>query len=384
MAELSRQARVELEREHAAVQRENLRFGIPSALLLAAVMSVFVPLIPLVFGVAIVVGQTAYWLFIASEPESDDDLLRRLVLINMSGGVVWGLLLLSMLPESVEGQLLLGWLVPAIMIVNLVEAASIRPSFLGFHLPFTAVCVLGYVFLADGTARWLSALIVVVAAHTIPLATSLRRNTWARAELRVSNAQLIDELRAANDELEVRSTHDALTGLLNRAALEAKMAELGGTDEARSPDYSVLFIDLDRFKRINDEHGHHIGDHVIVTVARRIREVTPDDALVCRIGGDEFIVVVPGSDTETEEVEVLADRLVRAIEVPHPALDGERVTASVGVASGRRKDDDPLTAIRNADTAMYRVKAIGGAGWRPTSPQVEEPHPNLMESPRPA
>jgi diguanylate cyclase (GGDEF)-like protein/PAS domain S-box-containing protein len=151
-----------------------------------------------------------------------------------------------------------------------------------------------------------------------------------------------------------RAAHDALTGCLNRAAiLERLTASVTAcTGEAG---VAVLFFDLDRFKPINDTHGHAAGDHLLVTVAQRLRRNTRD-AHVGRLGGDEFLVVardIPSAG----QADVLGKRLIRAIRRPLN-LGGTAVRpgASVGVAWTADPATDPADLVAAADTAMYEAK----------------------------
>ncbi|WP_250038218.1 diguanylate cyclase domain-containing protein [Paractinoplanes maris] len=152
------------------------------------------------------------------------------------------------------------------------------------------------------------------------------------------------EVRELHDELRHRATHDALTGLANRSLLEQRLAELPPGDPV-----SVLLIDLDGFKPVNDSYGHHAGDQVLIAVAERLAGWTPADGLAVRLGGDEFAVLLPGPAA----TEGLATMLEAPIMLPGTA--DVAVGASVGVATGSPADASHL--LREADAAMYRTKA---------------------------
>jgi diguanylate cyclase (GGDEF)-like protein/PAS domain S-box-containing protein len=168
----------------------------------------------------------------------------------------------------------------------------------------------------------------------------------------------ITERKAFETELAHQALHDALTGLPNRALLADRL-ELaikalgrGGTHLA------LLFLDLDRFKVVNDSLGHPVGDRVLVTMARRLeRELRKGDS-AARFGGDEFVIVCPNT-TMSEAVKV-AERACAAVAEPME-IDGEAVvlTASVGIAAAHGPDDSPARIIRDADAAMYRAKDSG-------------------------
>ena len=170
----------------------------------------------------------------------------------------------------------------------------------------------------------------------------------------------IRQSNAAQSTLLESAHTDSLTGLGNRSlALESITVAM---HEARRSDRkpSVLFIDVDRFKNINDSLGHAAGDEVLVTVAHRLVEALPQTASVCRISGDEFVVLAPDTRNQGEAI-ALAERVLDVFREPLPLRQGDLfITASVGVASVA--DGHDLTAddlLRHADTAMYRAKDAG-------------------------
>ncbi len=166
-----------------------------------------------------------------------------------------------------------------------------------------------------------------------------------------------------------RSTHDGLTGLPNRVLLRERvaqrLAEATGVERV-----SLLFIDLDGFKFVNDFHGHTVGDELLVQAARRLRGVTRSDDVVARYGGDEFVIVVALDRAATEG---LADRVVATFSEPFSlAVGSVFVSASIGIArsagpaatsdvDGTAPGVDEL--IQQADTAMYQAKARGRGGY---------------------
>jgi diguanylate cyclase (GGDEF)-like protein/PAS domain S-box-containing protein len=161
----------------------------------------------------------------------------------------------------------------------------------------------------------------------------------------------ITRRREAEADLRRLAWSDSLTSLPNRALLVDRLRDV----EADSP-RTLLFLDLDDFKTINDSLGHPTGDGVLVELARRIGEVIREGDLVARIGGDEFAVLAEMADTAA--LEVLASRLLVAVREPF-VLDGRelRLSASIGIATGSGAEE----LLRNADLAMYEAKRRGGA-----------------------
>jgi diguanylate cyclase (GGDEF)-like protein len=144
--------------------------------------------------------------------------------------------------------------------------------------------------------------------------------------------------------------HDRLTGLVNRAGLEQALAgRHGGT---------AMFVDLDHFKEVNDRIGHHAGDRVLRQAAHRLDDLCRHDDVVSRFGGDEFIVLVPGTVAAAES---LAMRIIDAIEQPFTIDDGEEVfiSASIGIVEIGTDDHDLDRIVRECDRALYEAKATG-------------------------
>ena len=168
--------------------------------------------------------------------------------------------------------------------------------------------------------------------------------------LETSNRVLASTLAALTAETD-RANRDLLTGLLNRSGLEQW---LGGAGD-QTPDLpptGALLIDLDGFKQVNDGHGHAMGDVVLQAVADAISAAVRPGDVVCRWGGDEFVVLCPGSDED--EMERIGRRLLDAISEVH--VDGVGVGASIGVQPMSRR---PFP-LDDADAALYRAKAAGG------------------------
>ena len=172
--------------------------------------------------------------------------------------------------------------------------------------------------------------------------------------------QMVDvtEQHRARDELQRQALHDALTGLPNRALLDDRLKQALARGRRHELDTVALFIDLDRFKQINDSLGHTFGDQMLVEVARRLIECARSSDTVARFGGDEFVVLCEDLDTPAEALQ-LAERIRSAMSTP-VELDGRALlmTVSIGiaVASG---DDDAEALLRDADLAMYQAKDNG-------------------------
>lgn len=191
-------------------------------------------------------------------------------------------------------------------------------------------------------------------------------------KLRMTIVRDIRDRLASEARIQHLAHHDALTGLLNRAAFMDRMALLMKRAERKGEMLALLFIDLDNFKRVNDSLGHLEGDQVLTTVSERLVGALRGSDLVGRFGGDEFVVLLTDLTTRADIVVVL-EALLSVVEVPVKA-DGRAlsVTPSIGIAvypdDGQQADD----LIQHADTAMYRAKARGRATYQFFEPSLAE------------
>jgi diguanylate cyclase (GGDEF)-like protein/PAS domain S-box-containing protein len=190
---------------------------------------------------------------------------------------------------------------------------------------------------ADGSWRWLEV-----------IATNLVGEPGIDGV--VANARDVTETRELHERLRHQADHDPLTGLANRRLFAERMRDV---EHCRA---AVLLIDLDGFKRINDTHGHHTGDEVLLFVAARLREAAGADDVVARLGGDEFAVLVPAGDELAARR--VADRFLDLIAQP-ALIDGRTIAvrASVGMVVGDTADD----LIHAADLKMYETKRLRAA-----------------------
>ncbi len=165
--------------------------------------------------------------------------------------------------------------------------------------------------------------------------------------------------RRAERRIAWLAEHDVLTGLANRAVLRETLERAIAPLEEPSADTAVLCLDLDRFKAVNDELGHAAGDALLRHAARRLESCCRSDALVARMGGDEFAIVAPALARERDALE-LGARVVGALSAPYD-LDGRiaRVGASVGICVAPADGRDVDTLLRRADLALYHGKDRG-------------------------
>ncbi|HEV7462034.1 MAG TPA: EAL domain-containing protein [Solirubrobacteraceae bacterium] len=200
---------------------------------------------------------------------------------------------------------------------------------------------------AEGHAVWIQLNLTVV------------KDAAGRPVHLIAQMQDITDRKRAQAELAHRALHDPLTGLPNRLLftdrLEVALARLA----RRAGAVAILFVDLDRFKLINDSHGHEVGDRVLVETASRLRGILRPSDTLSRFGGDEFTILCEDVSSEVD-VSSVAERIAEALAEPFPLADREVfLSASIGIALGRDGAMSASALLRDADAAMYGAKERG-------------------------
>jgi diguanylate cyclase (GGDEF)-like protein/PAS domain S-box-containing protein len=200
--------------------------------------------------------------------------------------------------------------------------------------------------------------------HTVWASWSVSAASDAKAEQPnlIFQIQDITARKLAEQKLHHDATHDALTGLPNRAFFMSRLSEaLQNGREMKDYKVSVLFIDLDRFKYVNDSLGHLVGDDLLKGIAARLTECLRPADMVARLGGDEFTILVEGK-YDVDEVNRIAERIQKKFSVAFD-LRGHEVysSASIGILHASEKHMVPEDIMRDADTAMYQAKRAGKA-----------------------
>ncbi|MFI5184303.1 MAG: EAL domain-containing protein, partial [Vicinamibacteria bacterium] len=197
----------------------------------------------------------------------------------------------------------------------------------------------------DGEVRWLdySAGLIEYAGATAVLGTAFD----------------ITERKRAEEQIKSLAYHDSLTGLPNRLLFADRLALAVAQAHRQAQGLAVLFLDLDRFKVINDSLGHTLGDRLLQAVAERIESAVREGDTVARLGGDEFTLLLPGI-ARGEDAAKVAEKILESLRRPLP-IDGRElfVTGSVGISLYPDDGNDPETLVKNADAAMYRAKDEG-------------------------
>lgn len=184
----------------------------------------------------------------------------------------------------------------------------------------------------------------------------------------------ITDRKLMEQQLAKLATRDSLTGLYNRRGLEDRFRHESARCQRYHRPLSVLMIDVDRFKPINDYHGHHVGDAVLYQMSRQLQKDVRKVDHVGRYGGEELVVLLPEMDAP--EALEMAERIRHSIETNSFSFEGGepiRITVSIGVASYPAHDDSPEHLVRSADRAMYQAKQAGRNCVREAAPPPDPP-----------
>ncbi len=196
------------------------------------------------------------------------------------------------------------------------------------------------------------------------LGSSKKKIEKINKNLNHKNIELIAEIKRRKEvekKLEKSASHDSLTGLPNRFLLEDRLKQAILTTKRKGNFFGVLFIDLDRFKLVNDIYGHETGDKLLQTVAGRLKKVLREADTISRIGGDEFVVLITNLEQE-ENIYPIAHKVVNALSDPYLVKKRSLLCpGSVGISIFPTGGTTCEELIRNADSAMYRAKNAGGA-----------------------
>ncbi|SMY10099.1 Cyclic di-GMP phosphodiesterase Gmr [Flavimaricola marinus] len=223
---------------------------------------------------------------------------------------------------------------------------------------------------ATGNHWWLCSIIDLEDEHTAPSRPVSREHASSDPESYSRVIERVHRLEKENTRLHALAksvakdaNEDALTGLSNRRHFEVELRTWIENLKTHGTEFAVLYIDLDRFKSVNDTLGHDAGDRLLVSVADMLRELTGESDLVARLGGDEFVILKP-LGTSALNISSLADEIVQRMQAPF-SCDGKSTacSASVGVAIANANMEDPEQVVADSDEALYHAKSQGKGRW---------------------
>jgi diguanylate cyclase len=276
-------------------------------------------------------------------------------------GLAWASLPFFAFPDASHYELRAIYLIflCGLSAANTVGAAARRSYFYPLQtallLPVMVVCLVS----GDRPTVLLGLAIPVYFVVMVGLHREVHTVVVSELRLRETNTHVNQQLRALNVQLGEIALRDDLTGSANRVAFVDALAEAAGDVRGADTVTGLLFLDLDRFKVVNDSLGHQAGDELLVQVADRIRGELRERDMLARLGGDEFTVLLRGL-RDTEETMEAAHRIHRAFETPFVVSDREvLVTASMGVTVTSTANEGPQDLLRQADMAQYQAKENG-------------------------
>jgi len=228
---------------------------------------------------------------------------------------------------------------------------------------------LGSICMAKGgvNADWLAVLVGMAALSLLTITLLL---SVVDARLASRTASLVDSLSQANSQLHHLALHDTLTRLPNRSLLEDRITHAITSSERSGKHFALMFIDLDRFKTINDSLGHHYGDKLLQCVATRLTDCLRAEDTVARLGGDEFVVLLSDISAPTAAASValkLLDTLARPMDI-----EGQQqsISGSIGISIYPEDGTTLRELMSNADSAMYHAKKVGRGNHQFFAPEM--------------
>lgn len=197
------------------------------------------------------------------------------------------------------------------------------------------------------------------------LATNKQKIEQHADELELLVAQRTHELSLANEELTKQATHDTLTGLPNRKLFNDRLNQAVMLAHRNNVGLALMFIDLDRFKWVNDTYGHAAGDELLIETSRRIQTCLREGDTFARLGGDEFTVILPQPGMRSD-IENVAERILKNLTTPFDlsAAPDTRISGSIGIAIYPESGDSAAKLLQHADQAMYSAKKSGRATYQ--------------------
>lgn len=221
-----------------------------------------------------------------------------------------------------------------------------------------------------GNHWWLCSIVELEGARTEPAKPTTKDLTISDQEGYQRVVEKVHRLKKENARLHELAksvakdaNEDALTGLSNRRHFEVELKTWVENLKQHGTEFAMLYIDLDRFKLVNDTLGHDAGDRLLVSVANMLRDMTSKSDLVARLGGDEFVILRPLGKSALN-ISSMADEIVQRMQAPF-TCDGKSIasSASVGLAIAKTNMEDPERVVADSDEALYHAKSLGKGRW---------------------
>ena len=302
------------------------------------------------------------WVLVAAQGGEEQRIAEfALVTVPFESAALGAFSLIAM-PADSAGQMMLLTMLVVAMSGNVVTRSLTRSVYYASQVPLVAATAIGYV-VVDSSVSTVALFILAycLVAGTV-LARIVRSSTLQSLRIGNENAVLLADLHTSNHELQRQAETDALTGLLNRSGFVARLEQVlsGEQVDTREGDptpehIAVLFVDLNRFKAVNDSLGHAAGDELLKEAATRLRACVRPTDIVARIGGDELTIAAPG--IQGDDAVGFAQRIADVFATPFE-IGGTRrsISASIGVAYGSIDDFEVDDLLAGSDAALYAAK----------------------------
>jgi len=190
------------------------------------------------------------------------------------------------------------------------------------------------------------------------------------AQFAAHTAKLAESLKTANEQLRNIALYDSLTGLPNRFLLDDRLGQTLAHAERAKTTFALMFVDLDKFKPVNDSFGHSVGDELLKAVAGRLTNCLRKGDTVARVGGDEFVVVL-SEIKQAQDAAVVGSKILRELSKPFSIAQHELdISCSIGISVYPNDGNDVKTLKANADLAMYHVKKTGRNNYQLFMPEM--------------
>lgn len=286
-------------------------------------------------------------------------------------GISWGIIGSPLLlPDDSLQEALIMIILAGVCAGSVPALAPVRRAALAFLIPAMLPLIIGFITTKDSIYLFLTLTLSAFLTYLVTLIFKTHQIIKDSIQLQFENDDLLKSLSEAKNQLELSNvrlkqdaTHDPLTHVANRSLFETNFQEAIKTAAVEHKILALLYLDLDRFKEVNDKHGHDAGDQLLLIVVARLNNILRERDIVSRLGGDELTVILENIEN-VQAIADIAERVCETIREPIMLRDGVvQVYASIGVSIFPIDGDDMNTLLRVADRAMYYVKDHGGNNY---------------------
>lgn len=290
------------------------------------------------------------------------------ILATFAGGACWGLAGVMLMPySSYSQQALIMFMITAVAAGAVPMTSGVLSASYAYTFASLIPIFLTVIFESGKYFYGISVCIAIYMIYLVIIGRNTSKLIINSITFKFENDDLLKNLSTAKNQLEVINSrlqqsalHDSLTQLANRMLFQMTLKSAIHNAILKNKNVGLLYIDLDRFKPVNDQYGHHAGDHVLVVVAERLRDIFGSSDCVARLGGDEFAIIV---EQITDKKELLSIAHTICLSIAKPIrLDNNHfvVTASVGISMCPYDGTDIESLLLAADKSMYTIKQKGG------------------------